>query len=343
MSKRALITGIAGQDGSYLADFLLTKGYEVYGVVRRYTQPSFPNIQHLLEADAIRLIEADLSDRRSLETAMETSQPDECYNLGAMSHVGVSFTQPELTLDVTGLGAWRVFEAARRHAPRARVYQAGSSEMFGNAITEYGLSAADEETRFRPCSPYGVAKLTAHHLARVYRASYGLHISSGILFNHESERRGHNFVTRKITLGLARIAHGTQETLTLGNVGAVRDWGYAPEYMEAAWRMLQHDQPGEWVVATGVGRTVQGFLDASLAEVKRVTGKDLSGHVQSQPSEHRQHDVDVLVGDASKARNDLGWSPRTRFDGLVTLMVAHDLAKVKEEVANGRSKTQDQT
>lgn len=328
---RALVTGCSGQDGSFLCDQLVKKGYEVHGVVRRYSRPYYPNIQHLLDKEAITLHEADLSDLPSLEAIVHTVKPDEVYNLGSMSHVGTSFAQPELTLDVTGLGAWRLLEAVRRHSKHARFYQASSSEMFGNSISRLGLERADERTPMEPVSPYGSAKLLAHHMVRIYRESYGMFVSSGILFNHESQYRGSNFLTRKVTLGLARIANHRSGALRLGNLNAVRDWGYAPEYTDAMWRMLQYDKPGEWVIATGQGHSIQDFLDASIKEVRR-RGIDLPENVAtSSPNELRPMDIHWLVGDASKAATELGWRPQTDFEGLVRIMVGHDLEQARRE------------
>jgi len=329
---KALITGVSGQDGSYLAELLLSKGYEVHGIVRRYTIPSFPNIAHLLEKDAVVLHEADLLDMGSLETVIAAVKPDECYSLAAMSHVGTSFTQPDYTAQATGMGAVRVFEAVRRHARGARVYQASSSEMFGNVQTELGIEKGDELGPFRPVSPYGIAKLQAHHAARMYRESYGMHVSCGILYNHESARRGTQFVTRKITLGLARIAYGLQGSLELGNLSAVRDWGHAPEYTDAMWRMLQADTPGDFVVATGVGSNVAGFLGIAVDEVAKRTGvsvESLMSAVHSVPSQKRPTDIDRLVGNAAKAKAQLGWEAKLNFEDVARVMAVSDCAAVK--------------
>lgn len=329
---KALVTGVAGQDGSYLAELLLSKGYEVNGIVRRYSVPSFPNIEHLLEKDAIVLHEADLLDQASIEGVVQAVHPDEVYNLAAQSHVGSSFVQPEYTHQATGLGAVRVFEAVRRHARGARVYQASSSEMMGNMQRDLGIAKADENGPFRPVSPYGIAKLDAHHAARMYRESHGMHVSCGILFNHESSRRGTQFVTRKITLGLARIAYGIQDKLELGNLSAVRDWGHANEYVEAMWRMLQAEVPGDFVVATGVGANVASFLDVAAHEVARESGTSverLLSKVSSVASEKRPTDIDILIGNADKANRELGWNPTLTFEGVARMMAKSDCEAIK--------------
>lgn len=311
-------------DGSHLADFLVAKGYEVHGVVRRHSTPSYRHLQHLIEKDAIVLHEADVTDQHSLNVVMERVKPDEVYNLAAQSHVGTSFDQPDLTLEVTGLGALRVLEAVSHYAPRARVYQASSSEMYGNV----DVGVLDEKTHLSPVSPYGAAKVLAHHIARLYRVAYGMHVSSGILFNHESERRGPLFVTRKITLGLARIKCGQAKVLRLGNLDAVRDWGYAPEYVEGMWRMLQREKPGEWVLATGEGHKVETFLVRAM----QALGMDPADQtmIEVTPAQKRPTDIQRLVGDPSRANFELGWSAKTRFPDLVKRMAEYDLELVRK-------------
>lgn len=335
MTLKAVISGVSGQDGSFLADMLVQKGYEVHGIMRRYSSPNLSNIKHLISKDAIHLVEADLTDSRSLTHILEQTKPDEFYNLGAMSHVGTSYTQPETTLQVTGLGALRVYEACRQVSPRTRVYQASSSEQFGNVPPKGADRRLAEEDEFQPVSPYGCAKVLAHQLGQIYRTSYGLHISMGILFNHESEHRGTNFVTRKITLALARMKCGLQDTLQLGNLDAVRDWGYAPEYVDAMWRMLQQDEPGDFVIATGQGHTVRDFL----AEAWRVAG--LEGPWQSRVTvdsgQHRPMDIHRLVGNASLANVILGWEPATDFAGLTRIMMDHDMRIAEKEVQHART------
>lgn len=313
--RRALITGIGGQDGSILAEQLLEKGYVVHGVIRRQSTPNFRNIEAI--HDRLVLHSGDLTDQTSLDAAVRESAPDEVYSLGAMSHVGVSFQQPVLTAEVTGLGPVRIFEAVRRFADKARVYQAGSSEMYGAPKG----SPQNELTPFAPVSPYGISKLYAFWAAHTYRQAYGLFIANGILFNHEAPlRRGPEFVTRRIAMGVARIKrHGG--TLTLGNLHAKRDWGYAPEYTDMMWRMLQHATPLDLVGATGETHTVQEFVTAACAEagipeVAIVVNDDLK----------RPAEVPALLGDASKARELLGWTPKVRFRELVHLMVQAELA-----------------
>lgn len=340
MSSRVLITGISGQDGSWLAENLVSHGHEVHGIVRRHSVAEYPNLAALLAKDAVRLHEADLTDLGSLEEVVGSVAPDEIYNLGAMSHVGTSFSQPELTMDVTAFGAWRVMEAARRHARTARVYQASSSEMYGDSLDPRGKAGprlADERTPFRPVSPYGTAKVTAHNLAAVFRDSYGMDIRRGVLFNHESERRGAGFVTRKITLGLARVALGLQDRLELGNLEAVRDWGYAPEYVEAMRRIMAHSAPEghDFVIATGKGYSVERFLSLALREVAALAGVPedrLRARVHSDASHRRPTDIPYLVGDPSAAERVLRWKAETPIHDLVLRMARHDLAAVRAEI-----------
>jgi GDPmannose 4,6-dehydratase len=320
--KRALISGITGQDGSYLTELLLSKGYEVHGLIRRSSSFSTGRIEHLYKdphEEDVRLFlhYSDLTDASSLITTLNRVRPDEVYNLGAQSHVKVSFDMPEFTADTTAMGALRLLEAVRHVDHDVRFYQAGSSEMFGQ-VSERPQT---ETTAFRPRSPYAVSKVFAHHMTIQYREAYGLFASNGILFNHESPRRGATFVTRKVTRGVAAILAGTLDKLYLGNLDARRDWGYAPEYVEAMWRILQHDQPDEFVVATGEMHTVREFVELAFGLV----GLDWTDHVVIDPRYFRPTEVDELCGDPSKARDALGWEPTTTFPELVRIMVAADL------------------
>jgi len=318
VDKTALITGITGQDGSYLAELLLEKGYEVYGLVRRLSTPNTTNIDHIL--DQIHLTEGDLLDQTSLNNAVKEIQPDELYNLAAQSFVGTSWTQPVLTGEITGLGACRIFEAVRRECPKTRVYQASSSEMFGK-VQE---TPQNEKTPFYPRSPYGCAKLYAHWLAVNYRESYGLYISNGMLFNHESPRRGMEFVTRKITDGVARIYHGLSKELRLGNIEAKRDWGYAKDYVRAMWLMLQQDKPDDFVIATGEAHSIKEFLDIAFKEA----GLNWQDYVKQDPKFMRPAEVEYLRGDYSKAKKVLGWDPEISFEYLVKMMVEADMERI---------------
>src|SRR5215203_652184 len=308
--RRALITGITGQDGSYLADLLLEKGYEVHGMVRRASTEKFERIEHI--RDRITLHQGDLLDHRSLVDTLRASQPDEIYNLAAMSFVAVSWIQPTLTAEFTGVGVTRLLEAVREVCPEARFYQASSSEMFGK-VRE---SPQTESTPFYPRSPYGVAKAYGHHITVNYRESYDLFAASGILFNHESERRGLEFVTRKATHGAAAIKLGQRSQLKLGNLDARRDWGYARDYVEAMWLMLQHGQPDDFVIATGETNTVRRCVEIAFDEA----GLEWESRVQIDDSLKRPAEVDLLVGDASKAKRELGWEPKTSFEELIRLM-----------------------
>ena len=330
-TKTALITGITGQDGSYLARFLLGKGYRVHGIIRRassfntvrlesiYTDPHEPDA-------ALRLHYGDLTDGTGLQRILHEVKPDEVYNLGAQSHVRVSFDQPEYTADVVATGALRLFEALRDYCEgterQVRIYQAGSSEMFGSAPPPQS-----ERTPFHPRSPYAAAKVAAHWYAVNYRESYGLFVANGILFNHESPARGETFVTRKITRALGRIVHGLQDTLYLGNLEAKRDWGYAGDYVEAMWLMLQQDQPDDYVVATGESYSVQQFLEAAFGHV----GKDWKKHVRQDARYYRPAEVDHLRGDPSVTMSKLGWKPKVGFDELVRMMVEHDVELARKE------------
>jgi GDPmannose 4,6-dehydratase len=310
----ALITGITGQDGSYLAELLLEKGYDVHGVVRRSSTEKFERIEHL--RNQVTLHQADLLDHRSLVDALRAAKPDEIYNLAAMSFVAVSWIQPTLTAEFTGVGVTRVLEAVREVCPEARFYQASSSEMFGK-VREVPQT---EETPFYPRSPYGVAKVYGHFITVNYRESYNLHATSGILFNHESPRRGLEFVTRKITWHAAAIKLGLAERLQLGNLDAERDWGYAKDYVDAMWMMLQQDQAEDYVIATGVAHSVRDCLEIAFDQA----GLELGDHVEFDDSLRRPAEVDQLIGDPSKAKRRMGWTPSTSFEELIRLMVDAD-------------------
>ncbi|HEY9245420.1 MAG TPA: GDP-mannose 4,6-dehydratase [Candidatus Methanoperedens sp.] len=316
--KKALITGITGQDGSYLAELLLKKGYEVHGLVRRLSTPNITRIDHII--DDIELVEGDLTDQSSLNNAMKLVQPDEVYNLAAQSFVGTSWNQPVLTGDVTGLGAVRVLESVKNFSEGAKVYQASSSEMFGKASE----SPQNENTKFYPRSPYGCAKVYAYWICVNYRESYSMFISNGILFNHESPRRGLEFVTRKITNGVARIYHKRGTELRLGNLDAKRDWGYAEDYVEAMWLMLQQKKPQDYVIATGESHSVEEFVEKAFQEA----GLEWEDYVKVDPKFKRPAEVDFLIGDASKAKRELGWKPKVDFEELIKIMVRSDLEKV---------------
>ena len=313
--KRALITGITGQDGSYLAELLLEKGYEVHGMVRRASTEKFDRIEHL--RDRITLHQGDLLDHRSLVDSLRASQPDEVYNLAAMSFVAVSWIQPTLTAEFTGVGVTRLLEAVREVCPETRFYQASSSEMFGKVLE----TPQTETTPFYPRSPYGVAKVYGHHITVNYRDSYDLHASSGILFNHESPRRGLEFVTRKITWHAAAIKLGQRSELALGNLDAKRDWGFAKDYVEAMWLMLQQDRADDFVIATGETNTVRRCVEVAFDEA----GLDWESYVRLDAQFLRPAEVDLLVGDATKAKQVLGWEPKTSFEELIRLMVRADL------------------
>ncbi len=319
MPKRALITGITGQDGSYLAELLLDKGYEVYGVVRRLSAPNVWRIQHLL--DRITLLQADLLDQLSLIKAVERANPQEFYNLAAMSFVPASWDQPMLTGEYNSQGVTRTLEAVRSVNPKIRFYQASSSEMYGR-VREVPQT---ELTPFYPRSPYGVSKVFGHYITVNYRESYDLFAVSGILFNHESPRRGIEFVTRKVTDGVARIACGMTDSLKLGNLDACRDWGFAGDYVRAMWLMLQQDAPDDYVVATGEAHSVKELVEVAFAHV----GLDWQKHVGVDPRFLRPAEVDHLIGDPSKATKKLGWQPTVDFKGLVTMMVDADIKRLK--------------
>jgi GDPmannose 4,6-dehydratase len=327
--KTALITGVTGQDGSYLAEFLLTKGYEVHGLMRRSSSFNTERIDHIYQDPQtpgrdLVLHHADLSDGVSLASLLRRISPDEIYNLGAQSHVRVSFDAPLYTGDITGMGALRLLEAVRASGIVTRVYQASSSEMFGATPPPQ-----HELTAFHPRSPYGCAKVFAYWTTVNYREAYGMHASNGILFNHESPRRGETFVTRKITRAVARIEAGLQDRLFLGNLDAVRDWGYAPEYVEAMWLMLQQDRADDYVVATGEAHSVREFCEAAFA----AAGLDWSRYVRYDPKYDRPSEVDSLIGDASKAKRLLGWTPRVTFGALARIMVEADMTQLADQLA----------
>ncbi|MEX2195773.1 MAG: GDP-mannose 4,6-dehydratase [Thermoleophilaceae bacterium] len=328
--KKALVTGITGQDGSYLAELLLDKGYEVHGIVRRSSSFNTDRIDHLYRdphESGVRLFThfGDLSDSLALTKLLYELQPDEIYHLGAQSHVRVSFDIPEYTFDVTAAGTLRLLDAMREAgAESARFYQASSSEMFGAAPPPQS-----ESTPFHPRSPYAVAKVAAYWAAVNYREAYGLFASNGILHNHESPRRGETFVTRKVTRAVARIKAGLQDKLFLGNLEAKRDWGYAPDYVEAMWLMVQHDAPDDFVIATGETHSVKEFVEASFGHA----GLDWEQHVEIDPRYFRPSEVDELLGDPSKAREKLGWTPKVTFDELVRIMVDADLSALEDQLA----------
>jgi GDPmannose 4,6-dehydratase len=327
MSQKALITGITGQDGSYLAELLLAKGYEVHGIIRRASTFNTGRLESIYSDvhDAktrLFLHYGDLSDASGLSRLLSQIRPDELYNLAAQSHVRVSFDSPEYTTDITATGAVRLLEAIREKGLNPRFYQASSSEMFG-LVRE---TPQRESTPFYPRSPYGCAKVYAHWITVNYRESYGFHASSGILFNHESPRRGETFVTRKITRAVAHIAAGLQDKLYLGNLEAKRDWGYAREYVEAMWLMLQQEKPDDYIVATGETHSIREFLDLAFG----YADLDWKKHVEIDPRYYRPAEVDVLMGDYSKAKKKLGWAPKTKFPELVKLMVEADIKLLKD-------------
>ncbi|MDF1660147.1 MAG: GDP-mannose 4,6-dehydratase [Planctomycetota bacterium] len=318
--KRALITGLTGQDGSYLAEFLLDKGYEVHGILRRASTSSMARVEHL--QDRLTLHHADLLDLSSLIHVIQKVEADEIYNLAAQSFVPTSFEQALLTSEVTALGACRLLEAIRLINPKIRFYQASSSEMFGKVEGDF----QDEDTKFHPRSPYAVSKVYAHHMTVNYRESYGLHASSGILFNHESERRGIEFVTRKISSHVAMIKHGFKETLKLGNLEARRDWGFAGDYVKVMWAMLQEERPDDYVIATGVTHSVQDFCERAFAHVDL----DWQDFVEVDERFQRVAEVEYLCGNTAKAKEKLGWSPELDFSQLVARMVESDLERVRK-------------
>ncbi len=328
--KKALITGISGQDGSYLAELLLEKGYEVYGIIRRSSSFNTGRIDHIYQdpherGARLKLIYGDLNDSSSLNRILRDVQPDEIYNLGAQSHVRVSFDIPEYTAEITGLGAVRLLESIRETGIPTKLYQASSSEMYGK-VMEIPQS---EETPFYPRSPYGCAKVYAYWISRNYRESYDMFVCNGILFNHESPRRGETFVTRKITRAVARIKAGIQKKLYLGNLDAQRDWGYAPDYVEAMWMMMQQETPDDYVIATGETHTVREFLEEAFT----LAGLDWEKYVEIDSKYFRPAEVDLLIGDAAKARQQLGWEPKVTFKELVKIMVAADIDLLERQMS----------
>ncbi|MBN1916991.1 MAG: GDP-mannose 4,6-dehydratase [Verrucomicrobia bacterium] len=325
--KRALITGITGQDGSYLAELLLEQGYEVFGMVRRSSLEKFERLNHI--RSRITIVQADLLDQLSLIEVIRQANPDEIYNLAAQSFVPTSWTQPVLTAEFTAVGVTRVLEAIRQVNPKTRFYQASSSEMFGK-VREV---PQNENTPFYPRSPYGVSKAYGHYITVNYRESYGLFAVSGILFNHESPRRGLEFVTRKITNAAARIKYGLQKELRLGNLDAHRDWGYAGDYVRAMWLMLQQDEPGDYVIASGKAHSVRDFVEAAFG----YAGLDWRKYVTTDPALLRPAEVEHLIGDSTKARTVLGWEPEVDFEGLVKLMMDADLNRAEAAKAGRNS------
>ncbi|VVB51819.1 GDP-mannose 4,6-dehydratase [uncultured archaeon] len=321
MTKSALITGITGQDGSYLAELLLEKGYAVYGLVRHLSTPNISRIEHIL--DKITLVEGDLTDQSSLDAVVLEVKPDEVYNLAAQSFVGTSWNQPILTGDVTGVGAVRVLESLRHFCKDAKIYQASSSEMFGKPKE----MPQNENTKFNPRTPYGCAKVYAYLMSINYRETYGMYTSNGILYNHESPRRGLDYVTRKVTDGAARIYYGMTKELHLGDLNAKRDWGYTGDYVEAMWLMLQQDKPDDYVVATGEAHSVREFVELAFFEV----GLDWKKYVKIDKKFFRPADVEYLIGDPSKARQVLGWKPKVNFEELVKIMVRADVERLESE------------
>ncbi len=320
--KTAFITGITGMDGSHLADFLLNKGYKVIGLRRRTSTFNTERVEHIYNNPNFIMEWGNMTDSHSLWKLLTKYKPDEIYNLAAQSHVKVSFDVPEETLDVVSKGTLKLFNVVKEVCPEARVYQASSSEMYGDNPTV----PQNEETRMTPASPYACAKLFGHNIARNYREAYGLHISCGILFNHESERRGETFVTRKITQAAARIKLGQQDKLYLGNLDAKRDWGYSPDYCEGMWLMLQQDKPDDFVLATGETHTVKEFLHETFS----LAGLNVEKHVVIDPNLYRPHEVPLLLGDPSKAKKILEWEPRVKFKELVKIMYNHDLKEQTE-------------
>lgn len=327
-AKKALITGITGQDGSYLAELLLDKGYEVYGLIRRSSSFNTKRIDHIYQdpherGARLHLVFADLADSSSIFSVLSDIRPDEVYNLAAQSHVKVSFDIPEYTADVTGTGTVRLLEAIHKLGLKSKFYQASSSEMFGKVLEV----PQTETTPFYPRSPYGAAKVYSYWITKNYRESYGMFACNGILFNHESPRRGETFVTRKITKAVANIQAGLQDKLYLGNLDSKRDWGYAKDYVEAMWLMLQQDEPDDYVVATNETHTIKEFLEESFSHV----GLDWKDYVEIDSKYFRPAEVDLLIGDYSKAKEKLGWEPKTRFKELAQLMVDSDIAELKKK------------
>lgn len=348
MAKKAIITGVTGQDGSYLAELLLEKGYEVYGLIRRASMPNTSRLDHLTSgkhATRLFLTYADLSDSSNLVRIIHKIKPDEIYNIGAQSHVSVSFDIPEYTVNINALGTLRLLEVVRNLHMPVRFYQASSSEMFGKVLA----TPQNERTPFNPQSPYGLSKVFAFHITKIFRTGYGIFASNGILFNHESPRRGFTFVTRKITLGLSRIKLGMQDVLWLGNLNAKRDWGYAKDYVEAIWKILQHKEPDDFLIATGETHSVREFAvevakhlginlewkGKGLKEkgIDKKTGKTI---IRVDPQYFRPNEVEFLQGDSTKARKLLGWKPKTTFTKLAKLMAEEDFSYIQKESSLGR-------
>jgi GDPmannose 4,6-dehydratase len=322
MNKTALITGITGMDGSHLAELLLEKNYKVYGMIRRSSNTNFNNV--ISFKDRIEFIHGDITDQNSLLRCLKDCNPDEVYNLAAQSFVGESWNTPEQTSNVTGLGVLRILESIREYNPNIKFYQASSSEMFGRMVE----NPANEKTPFYPRSPYGVSKLYGHWITINYRESYNLFACSGILFNHESERRGIEFVTRKITDGIAKIYHGISDKIYLGNLEARRDWGYAPDYVEVMWRMLQQEKPSDYVIATGKDYSIRDFLDIAFKEINI---NDWSKYVGIDEKYYRPAEVDVLRGDYAKAKKELGWEPKTSIEEMIKKMVQNDIKLISNK------------
>jgi GDPmannose 4,6-dehydratase len=324
--KTALITGINGQDGSYLAELLLTKGYKVYGTIRRNSSPEYntTRVDHIF--NRIKLVYADLTDMSSLVSVLQQAKPDEIYNLAAQSHVRVSFDAPIYTAEATGLGTLNLLEAIRLTCPKARVYQASSSEMFGNTIDEDGFQR--ETTQLNPVSPYGCAKVFSYNICNNYKNSYGMHISNGILFNHESPRRGMNFVTNKVVNGAVDIKQGRAKNLILGNLAASRDWGHAKDYVQAMWLMLQQDEPDNYVCATGVSNTIQHLVDYTFKSL----GLDSGKYVETSQKFHRPEELEHLKGDSTKLRTKLGWEPTYTFETMLDEMIFAAAHKADKDV-----------
>ncbi|MEK7169750.1 MAG: GDP-mannose 4,6-dehydratase [Patescibacteria group bacterium] len=344
MAKKAIISGITGQDGSYLAELLLEKGYEVYGLQRRASLPNTGRVDHLYGKKGFNMTYADLSDSSNLLRVIKKVEPDEFYNLGAQSHVGVSFDVPEFTVNTNALGPLRILETIRNLEMPIRYYQASSSEMFGKILE----NPQKETTPFNPQSPYGLSKVFAFHITKIYRTGYNIFASNGILFNHESPRRGINFVTRKVTIGLSRISLGLQKTLKLGNLDAKRDWGYSKDYVEAIWKILQHKEADDFLIATGETHSVREWVEEAgkhlgmdiiwkgkWLEEKGIDRKTGQTVIEIDPIHFRPNEVEFLQGDSSKAQKVLNWKPQTTFSGLAKLMTEADLAYVQREAAEG--------
>lgn len=329
--KKALITGIIGQDGPYLAKLLLKKDYEVYGLIRRHTNPNFSNLDYLGITNDIEYVNGDMTDEGSLTNIIKTIRPDEVYNLAAQSFVGASWDQSKVTTEINSLGVLYLLNAIKDYCPRAKFYQASTSEMFGNSSNKNGIQT--EETPFHPRSPYAISKLYAHWMAINFKESYGMFCSSGILFNHESPIRGKEFVTRKITDGVARIKLGLQKKIKLGNLDSKRDWGFAGDYVEAMWLMLQQKDPDNYIVSTGKTHSIRDFLDAAFGYVKI---KNWKKYVGLDPRFKRPAELFVLQGRSTKARKKLGWKPKINFKQLVEMMMEADLKRIEEEIKNNK-------